>query len=104
MSSVDSSVCVAKGDSYSFGLKLDIADLTGYSCVVSLRDVDDIGVIIDTKSAPLVDGVFIVSLWPSVSDTLTVSSKYVLSGTIENDTEKFSKTKARQIVITQDLA
>ena len=104
MSSIDSSVCVAKGDSYSFGLRLDIADLTGYSCVVSLRNMDDVGVIIDTKPAPLVDGVFIVSLWPSVSDTLTVSSRYVLSGTIENDAEKFSKTKARQIVITQDLA
>jgi hypothetical protein len=104
VSSIDSSVCVAKGDSYSFGLKLDVADLTGYLCTVSLRNREDIDVIIDTKTAPLVDGVFIVSLWPSVSDTLLVSNKYVLSGTIENDTEKFSKTSAVQIIITQDLA
>ena len=86
---------ISQGESTSFKIALrDLQSLTGYECKIQLREKQ--GALLFEKTTQAVSDdeygeVFIASLTPSESETLTVGDQYTLAAEVSNQALSFSK-------------
>ena len=97
---------VKRGSSYEFSVGLrNVTDLSGYSCLVQLRNASDDTLIASSSVSPVASAeygqVFPVRMTDTQSQTLEIGKQYTLAAEISDGTG-FSKEECRTIKILKD--